>query len=175
MDQSLVIRSGSPSVGNASIRASLPTDAEQLTSLCNLPGFRHGTMRMPFGRVADTRKWLESLGPNDVHLVASRDDRLVGSANLLMLGGRRRHAASIGMGVHDDHVGQGIGSALLAALLDSADNWLGLRRVELTVYSDNAPAIALYEKFGFEKEGTLRKWGLRCGVLTDVIAMARLR
>jgi len=44
----------------------------------------------------------------------------------------------------------------------------------LTVYTDNAAAIALYRKFGFELEGTHRAYGLRDGRYADVHAMARL-
>jgi putative acetyltransferase len=58
------------------------------------------------------------------------------------------------MGVHDDFNGRGIGSALLAELIEAADEWLAIKRLELTVFTDNAPAIRLYEKFGFEMEGT---------------------
>ena len=52
--------------------------------------------------------------------------------------------------------GRGIGSALMAALVDVADNWLDLKRLELKVYVDSAPAIRLYQKVGFEVEGTYR-------------------
>ncbi len=78
------------------------------------------------------------------------------------------------MGVRDDWQGQGVGSALMQAALDLADNWLNLTRVELTVYTDNAAAIALYTKFGFEIEGTHRAFALRDGVFVDAHAMARL-
>ncbi|WP_246777034.1 hypothetical protein [Microvirga sp. VF16] len=39
-------------------------------------------------------------------------------------------------------------------LVDAADDWLGLRRMELTVYTDKGRAIRLYQRFGFETEGT---------------------
>jgi len=70
---------------------------------------------------------------------------------------------------------QGIGSRLLAAVLEVADNWMNLRRVELTVYADNQAAIGLYRKFGFETEGQLRDYAVRDGGYVDVLSMARLR
>lgn len=79
------------------------------------------------------------------------------------------------MGVHDAHVGRGISTRLLRAILDTADNWLDLRRIELTVFVDNAPAIALYERHGFAVEGTLRSYAFRAGAYEDVYTMARLR
>ena len=67
-----------------------------------------------------------------------------------------------------------MGTALLTRLLNYADRWLGVTRVELSVYTDNAPAIALYRRHGFEVEGTQRASVLREGVLIDVLMMARL-
>jgi L-phenylalanine/L-methionine N-acetyltransferase len=78
------------------------------------------------------------------------------------------------MAVRDSWQGKGIGSALMQAALDLADNWLGLRRLELRVYADNARAIALYRKFGFEVEGTHRAYAIRDGVYVDSLSMARL-
>jgi putative acetyltransferase len=63
----------------------------------------------------------------------------------------------------------------MEAALDLADNWLNLTRVELTVYTDNAAGIALYEKFGFEIEGTHRRYAFRNGEYADAYSMARVR
>jgi putative acetyltransferase len=63
----------------------------------------------------------------------------------------------------------------MATACDLADRWLPVRRIELTVYVDNAPAIALYTRFGFEREGLLRQYALRDGGYIDAYAMARLR
>ena len=52
---------------------------------------------------------------------------------------------------------------------------LDLKRLELTVYVDNAPAIRVYEKFGFVIEGTHRMHAFRDGVFVDSHLMARLR
>jgi putative acetyltransferase len=42
------------------------------------------------------------------------------------------------------------------------------------VFTDNARAIALYQRFGFRVEGTYRAYALRDGVYADALAMARL-
>lgn len=157
------------------IRAARLSDAGGWCEITNMPLCRHGTLRPPFQRVEMVEKWLAGLGANTMAIVAERDSRLVGTASLEQYAGRRGHAASIGMGVRDDCHGQGIGSGLLAALLDAADDWLNLRRLELTVYTDNEAAIGLYRKFGFEEEGILRDYAFRAGRFADVFTMARIR
>ncbi len=157
------------------IRPSTVDDAEQMAALANLPGFRFGTLRLPHESVETWRSRLRGNGPDDIGLVAVQDGTVVGMAGLHRMAGRRAHVGQIGMGVHDDRHGRGIGTALLAALVDAADNWLGLRRLELTVYPDNEPAIRLYRRFGFEAEGTHRDFAFRNGRYVDALAMARIR
>lgn len=162
-------------IGPVEIRATRPSDAEGIASIANLPGFRAGTLRLPFQSVEETQQWLDKPAPGSTRLVAVLDRQIVGNAGLNRLAGRRVHVGQIGMGVHDDFTGRGIGSALLAALIDAADNWLAIKRVELTVYVDNAPAIRLYEKFGFETEGRLSAFAFRNGDYVDAFTMARLK
>ncbi|MDZ7543846.1 GNAT family N-acetyltransferase, partial [Clostridium perfringens] len=73
-----------------------------------------------------------------------------------------------------DYQNMGVGTALMEALLDVADNWLMLIRVELTVFEDNKRAIHLYEKFGFEKEGLKRLASIRNGKYENEYLMARI-
>jgi putative acetyltransferase len=100
----------------------------------------------------------------------------VGLAGLHSVGPsvRRRHAMSLGVTVAKASQGQGVGQALMAALIDYADNWAQILRIELTVYHDNQRAIRLYERHGFAPEGRLRAYALRNGVYEDVLSMARL-
>lgn len=79
------------------------------------------------------------------------------------------------MAVHEACWRRGIDQALLYVIIDLAQNWLGLTRLELEVYTDNVTAIRLYEKVGFVLEGTQRQCALRDGVLIDAHVMARLR
>jgi L-phenylalanine/L-methionine N-acetyltransferase len=157
------------------IRAAHSGDAEALTALVATPGVRYGTLRLPFQTVAETRHRLENLGPGGKEIVADLAGRIVGSLFIGPMQGRRRHVASIGMGVHDEFKGRGVGSALIKAALDLADNWLDIRRVELTVFTDNDDAIRLYEKNGFVTEGHLRDFAFRDGRYVDAYSMARLK
>lgn len=164
-----------PSLQGLSVRAIRLSDVEAVTELMNLPGYRAGTLRPPFESIDAVRKRMESPSPNALNLVVELDGRIVANGGMNRFEGRRQHAASLGMGVHDDFTGRGVGTALMAAFVDTADNWQDIKRMELTVYTDNAAAIRLYEKFGFEKEGLLRSFGYRDGQYVDAYTMARLR
>ncbi len=164
-----------PSVKGLTVRALRVSDAEALTDLINLPGYRAGTLRPPFQSIDAVRKRMESPSPGALNLVVELDGKLVANAGMNRFEGRRQHAASLGMGVHDDFTGRGVGTFLMAAMVDAADNWHDIKRLELTVYTDNDAAVRLYEKFGFEKEGLLRSFGYRDGQYVNAYTMARLR
>jgi L-phenylalanine/L-methionine N-acetyltransferase len=100
---------------------------------------------------------------------------LVGIASVTQHKGRRSHVGDVGVSVRDDFCGRRIGSAMLAALVDTSDNWLNLKRLELTVNVDNEAAIRLYKRFDFEVEGTHRADVFRGGKYVDTFFMARLR
>ena len=82
------------------------------------------------------------------------------------------HGGTLGMGVRATHRRRGIGSRLLSAALAAAAK-VGLLRVELEVYSSNAAAIALYERFGFVREGRKVNARLLDGEFEDLLLMAR--
>lgn len=161
---------------NILIRALEPEDMADLTEAWNQPQAVAGTLQLPFTSLEARRKRVEASGPGHTRLVAVIEGKAIGMIGLHPEPNpRRAHAASIGMAVHDAHAGRGVGAALLAAVVDQADRWLNLRRLELTVYSDNGRAIALYERFGFEREGLFRDFAWRDGAYVDAVAMARMR
>jgi putative acetyltransferase len=158
------------------IRSRELADLEAVAALMNCPGVVRGTLQLPWRSLDERREQFAQRAPGVHRLVAEIEGRVVGQLGLhVEQHPRRRHVASLGMAVHDDFQGRGVGSALLAACLDLADRWLDLRRVELEVYADNASAIHPYEKFGFVREGLLRDYAFRDGGYTDAYAMARLR
>ncbi|MBU6425268.1 MAG: GNAT family N-acetyltransferase [Rhodospirillales bacterium] len=156
------------------LRAIEPEDGPALTAMMNLPGVRHGTLATPF-LTEESRKHLTEPEAGIQTIAAVAQDKLVGVAVLKPGKGRRLHSAYLSaLIVHDEWHGQGIGRALLAAMLETADNWLGLSRVSLAALADNHHAIRLYESFGFEMEGRLRADVFRNGAYVDGVTMARL-
>ncbi|HMM86228.1 GNAT family N-acetyltransferase [Azohydromonas sp.] len=161
------------------LRRARPSDAEAFERMMNRPEVHAGLMQLPYTTADFWRARLaEPGGPAvaELHLVAEVGGEMAGSAGEDPVGPavRRRHAMMLGISVAPEWQRRGVGSALMAALCEYADRWLGVLRLELTVYVDNAPAIALYRKYGFEHEGTHRAYALRDGVYVDAHAMARL-
>ncbi len=136
-----------------------------------------GTLQLPFPSVERWKNRLAEKPDNWYPLVACVDTEVVGMLGLAVESNspRRRHVGSLGMAVHDRWQGHGVGTALTTAALDLADNWLNLLRIELTVYTDNEAAIALYKKLGFEIEGTQTGYAFRDGRFVNVYSMARVR
>jgi RimJ/RimL family protein N-acetyltransferase len=64
--------------------------------------------------------------------------------------------------------GQGYGGEAMSLLLRFAFHELNLHRLQLTVFSYNAPAIRLYERLGFQREGVMRECLRRDGQRFDV-------
>ncbi len=162
---------------NYIIRRAEASDAESMQKIFSGPKAIRGTLQLPYPSLDRWRKRLAEPPDGSFNLLACVNDEVVGQLGLFTLpqNPRRRHVGQLGMAVHDDWQGKGVGSALMQAAMDLADNWLNLSRLELEVYTDNEPAIALYKKFDFVIEGTLKNFAYRDGQFVDVYTMARLR
>jgi putative acetyltransferase len=159
------------------IRAAEPDDFAAIRETMMQPIAQAQTLQLPLPSLEMWKKRMLEWPAGDHMLVAEVDGKVVGNLGLHASAKslRRRHAGALGMSVHDAWHGKGIGSALMVAALDMADNWLQYTRLELTVYIDNAAAIALYKKHGFDIEGTLRQYAFRNGAYIDAYTMARLK
>lgn len=166
-----------PTLGSITIRPPrYPDDVADFHEIMRQPEVARTTLQMPSQEIGLSKERLEKQQPGLYRYVALADGRLVGSATLYQSQNpRARHVAGVGMGVHRDYWGVGIGSQLMAALLELADNWLNLTRVELEVNVDNAAGVRLYQKFGFEIEGTHRLHAFGDGRMADSYFMARIR
>ncbi len=164
-------------IENLKIRRAEPDDYLAVYEMFNTPGVITGTMQLPYPSRELWRHRLAEPPEGLFNLVAVNNDRVVGMVGVETFPNRprRRHVGRIGITVHDEWQGKGVGTALMAAAVDLADNWLNLTRLELEVYADNAAAIHLYERFGFTYEGTLRQHAFRDGRYVDSNVMGRLR
>jgi len=158
------------------VRHAEPEDYEALHRIFSDPRVIAGTLQLPFPSSETWRKRLSETSEGGYSLVACVDGEVAGELSLgTSIKPRTRHTGHIGMAVRDSLQGRGIGTSLMEAALNLADNWLNLKRIELHVYTDNEAAIALYEKFGFEIEGTHRRYAFRDGGYVDAYSMARVR
>ena len=104
-------------------------------------------------------------------VMADAGGELVGTLNIKLL---PYGVAELGMMVADGWRGRGVGSALLEAAVDWARN-NGAHKVALQMWPHNERARALYEKFGFEVEGLLRRhYPRRNGEIWDAVVMGLL-
>ncbi len=124
--------------------------------------------------VADERRYLRAIRryPNAAVYVADDGGEIVGRLSVARdQHPASRHVADIGLMVAQTHRRQGVGTALLEAAVDWARH-AGVRKLELHVFPWNTGAIALYEKFGFEREGYRKEHYRRGDEFVDAILMA---
>ncbi len=107
--------------------------------------------------------------------------RPVGSDEILGVAGFdeiiwTNQTATVFIGIGDDKMrGKGIGKESLQLLLDFGFNELNFYKLQLNVISYNEPAIRLYERAGFIREGTYREFINRDGRRHDMYLYGLLR
>ncbi len=159
------------------VRPADPADAEALVELGRAVGSEpEGWLIAVDGwrSVADERRYLKAIRryPHAAVFVADDDGLVVGRLSL----SRDQHPASahvadLGLMVAASHRRRGIGRALL----ETAVMWArgaDVTKLELHVFPWNEPAIALYESFGFEREGYRRRQYRRGREWADAILMS---
>jgi RimJ/RimL family protein N-acetyltransferase len=124
-------------------------------------------------------KWLdEQHASQKDYLFAIRcndDNLLIGYVNLDgILWSHRNCWLAIGLGDRANW-GKGYGREAMELALKFAFDELNLHRVQLTVFSYNTRAIALYQKLGFTREGVFREHLRREGQYFDMILFGLLR
>lgn len=125
--------------------------------------------------VETQRQWIESANadPKAALILAEHDGRIVGITNMAgFKDSKRPHRMGLGMSVHSDFRGVGLGEALLKKLIEIAQKIEGLRYLELNVMHVNTPARELYKKLGFQECGYYpQAYRQPDGTFTDDISM----
>jgi RimJ/RimL family protein N-acetyltransferase len=159
------------------IRPADPRDATALVELANAVGSEPEGWLISTNNwrsAADERRYLRSIRryPHAAVYVAESAEGIVGRLSV----GRDPHPASthvadLGLMVAQSHRRRGIGKALLEEAVVWARS-AGVHKLELHVFPYNEAAIALYERFGFEREGYRRRHYRRPDGFVDAILMA---
>jgi putative acetyltransferase len=151
-------------------------DIADLLALFNEERFlRYASARGPFASAAELEAWLSAVSCSKRYeVVATIAGRTIGFAGLYAMGEGLEHSGWILLGVREEFQARGVGARLLKTLLGAATVVFGLRRVQLTVFGDNQPAIKLYQRFGFAIEGRHAEFVRRGDSFIDGFTMARL-
>jgi putative acetyltransferase len=152
-------------------------DLAGLLALFNEERFvRYASARGPFGSAGELEAWLSAIScAKRYETVAVLAGRTIGFAGLYVMGEGLEHSGWILIGVREAFQAHGVGARLLKTLLGAASVVFALRRVQLTVFGDNEPAMKLYRRFGFEIEGRHREFIHRSDGFIDGFTMARMR
>lgn len=162
------------------VRPAEPGDAEPLTRLAEAVSAEPEAWLISadgeWRSVGDERRYLKAVRryPHAAVYVAERvrDGAIVGRLSLARdTHPASAHVADLGLMVASDFRRQGVGRALLEAAVDWARG-AGVRKLELHVFPWNEPAIALYERFGFEREGFRKGHYRRADEYVDAVLMA---
>ena len=161
------------------IRSAEPGDAAELVALAQAVGGEPEGWLLAdahWRSVADERRYVRALRrhPDGAVLVAEEDGVIAGRLSVTRdPHPSSAHVADLGLMVAAPYRRRGIGTALLAA----AEEWArlaGVSKLELHVFPHNEPAIALYDRCGYVREGyRLRHYRRPDGTLADVVLMAK--
>ncbi len=155
------------------IRHSEARDIEAIRAIYAQASVYANTLQQPF---PSAELWQQRLGRLHTHfhsLVVEADGRVLGQIGVERFENpRRAHVANIGLAVDEGARGRGVGSTLIGGAIELCFGWLGVRRIELEVYTDNQAAQALFARHGFQREGTSFDYALRGGRYVDVHLMA---
>jgi RimJ/RimL family protein N-acetyltransferase len=159
------------------VRAAAPGDAPALVELAESVGREDGRWILgtgPWRSVSDERRYLRTIQgyPDAAVFVAEDGSHIVGRLSLSRdPHPASRHVADLGLMVAASHRRQGVGTMLLRQAVSWARE-ARVRKLELHVFPWNEPALALYESFGFEREGYRKRRYERGGELVDAVLMA---
>jgi len=156
------------------VRPVQETDYDDILKIYSFESVIEQTAQLPHESKEFWKNFYSSKGVRCVELVALHDKTPAGHMGILLNEApRRKHVASFGIAVHPDFQGKGCGRALMQELVNMADNWLNILKIELEVSCENKKAIELYKKFDFTIEGESRFSLFTRGTYTHSYRMAR--
>lgn len=153
------------------IQNMLPEDWEQVRKIY-LEGIATG--KATFQKEAPTWEEWDNGHLKECRLVARKNGGVIGWAALSPVSSRCVYAgvAEVSVYVSQDNSGQGIGSALLQALIELSEQ-KGLWTLQSGIFPENVPSIKLHLKHGFREVGRRERIGKLDGVWRDTVLLER--
>jgi putative acetyltransferase len=162
------------------IRPVKMTDSEALTSMVNsLVREKAFTVLQKKTTKKEEEKYLKSLlkeikAGRDITFVLDFDGRAVGSCGICKNDSViRNHIGDVGIVLSAEARGLGLGEKLFRKVLEEGIKKFKFKIIQLDVFSENKPAIGLYEKVGFKTVGTIKKGGIHFGKCRDKTIMVK--
>ncbi|OXX83770.1 hypothetical protein AVM15_08595 [Paraclostridium benzoelyticum] len=162
----------------AILRSPIKEDAQAMIDYLNIIGgesdfitFGKNEFSMSVEAEQDYIERINSMD-NSKNVLIIIEDEIVGIASITSVQKERmKHNGTLGISIRKKYWGIGLGSDIMAYLIDWAKSNKITKKINLLVREDNIRGVKLYEKFGFEKEGLLKKDIRVNGVYYNTIAM----
>lgn len=162
----------------AILRSPIKEDAQAMIDYLNIIGgesdfitFGKNEFSMSVEAEQDYIERINSMD-NSKNVLIIIEDEIVGIASITSVQKERmKHNGTLGISIRKKYWGIGLGSEIMTYLIDWAKSNKITKKINLLVREDNIRGIKLYEKFGFEKEGLLKKDICVNGVYYNTIAM----
>lgn len=162
----------------AILRSPIKEDAQAMIDYLNIIGgesdfitFGKNEFSMNVEAEQDYIERINSMD-NSKNILIIIEDEIVGIASITSVQKERmKHNGTLGISIRKKYWSIGLGSEIMAYLIDWAKSNKITKKINLLVREDNIRGVKLYEKFGFEKEGLLKKDICVNGVYYNTIAM----
>lgn len=162
----------------AILRSPIKEDAQAMIDYLNIIGgesdfitFGKNEFSMSVEAEQDYIERINSMD-NSKNVLIIIEDEIVGIASITSVQKERmKHNGTLGISIRKKYWDIGLGSEIMTYLIDWAKSNKITKKINLLVREDNIRGVKLYEKFGFEKEGLLKKDICVNGVYYNTIAM----
>ncbi|MCJ7654107.1 MAG: GNAT family N-acetyltransferase [Dehalococcoidia bacterium] len=163
------------------VRKATPEDAEKTISFIKKVAKEHsfGFFEPTEFRVSveEQKAYIRKMNRsrNSLFLIAENASGIIGIGTVVEGPRKRnRHAGELSISVSAGNYSKGVGTAIMKEIDDWAKLVPSTRRIGLKVFANNTQAIAFYKRWGFDKEGCIRKGAFVKGQFLDVIILGKV-